>query len=141
MQHADRRVPAVGELRRAGAQESDPAVRQPAAVVVVPLTLGQLSQLAAIHIDGPQMIPLAAAATPTEQHLASVVGQIAVQNLAVMRIHQLDILRFGLVRRDHVQPAAVALAFVMIRVDVRRGDFVPFDDQQPVDVEQQHGPL
>ena len=51
MQDADRRHPAIGEARRAGGEEGDAAVGQPAGVVVVVRAVGELAQLRAVGVD------------------------------------------------------------------------------------------
>ena len=64
--HTNRGVPAVGELRQARAQEGDPAVREPAGVVVVPETVGNPFQSGPVSAYGPKMVSLVFSPSPAK---------------------------------------------------------------------------
>ena len=89
MEHTHGRVPAVGELRIAGREEGDAAVRQPAGVEVVMVAGGELPRLAALDRNGEEMKRLRHRFLPGEEHGLAVERQLAVKDHACAGIDQL----------------------------------------------------
>ena len=107
----------------------------------MPYSVGNLFQLRSIYANGPNVVSFIFSSSPTEQDDFSIIGKITVQYLSGGRASQLDGFLFRIMDVEYIQSAAGPKSFVVIRIDVGSIDFMAFDGQQLIYIEQKNGPL